>query len=138
MSELNRRKMGPLLKLVVIYSIIAITITITSMYMYKKTGKTVVEYLEETFTKEKVEESIIKPILEESDKEDYNNIKRTNKFDKYSLNNIKTISKEIKKGPIVNYDYEGFPMYKLEANYIRIEGLKNIDVQEKMNNEIII
>ena len=49
MSELNRKKMGPILKFVVIYSIVMIIFTVTCMFLYQKTGKTFPELIEGLF-----------------------------------------------------------------------------------------
>lgn len=136
MSELNRKKMGPILKFVVIYSIVMIIFTVTCMFLYQKTGKTFLELIEGLFINEndlEIEEEIVE---EQIDKPDYSNIKRTDSKDKYYSNNITTTTEKITEGDIIEYDYWGEPSYKIEASYIQIAGLKNKNIENKINNEI--
>ena len=136
MSELNRKKMGPILKFVVIYSIVMIIFTVTCMFLYQKTGKTFPELIEGLFINEndlEIEEEIVE---DQIDKPDYSNIKRTDSKDKYYSNNITTTTEKITEGDIIEYDYWGEPSYKIEASYIQIAGLKNKNIENKINNEI--
>ena len=136
MSELNRKKMGPILKFVVIYSIVIIIFTVTCMFLYQKTGKTFPELVEGVFVSENILETDEEIVEEQIDKPDYSKIKRTDSKEKYYSNNITTTTEKIIEGEIVEYDYWGEPSYKIEASFIQIDGLKNKNVENKINNEI--
>ena len=136
MSELNRKKMGPILKFVVIYSIVVIIFTVTCMFLYQKTGKTFPELVEGVFVSENILETDEEIVEEQIDKPDYSKIKRTDSKEKYYSNNITTTTEKIIEGEIVEYDYWGEPSYKIEASFIQIDGLKNKNVENKINNEI--
>ena len=106
------------------------------MFLYQKTGKTFSELIEGLFINEndlEIEEEIVE---EQIDKPDYSNIKRTDSKDKYYSNNITTTTEKITEGDIIEYDYWGEPSYKIEASYIQIAGLKNKNIENKINNEI--
>lgn len=145
LEQNNKKKLNTLVKIVLIYSLILITITIICMWFYQKNGISLYSHISKKYTNqiEKVDDYIIEESIKENTKldvlegiEDIKRVEPINFTDKYYMNNVEIETKTIHKGNIIDYDYEGNPVYKLSAQYLQISGLKNKIVEEKINKRI--
>lgn len=147
MSELNNEKKSHfgLKEFAIIYAMTAIAITIVNMFFYQETGTSFLKYISKNYTnKEENEKEIVSNKIEtqeivQSNVVQDNTIQEVKKLvltDKYYINNIEFTDQKIVKGNIIDYDYEGNPNYKLTATYVQISGLKDKNIEEKINREI--
>lgn len=137
MSELNNRKPNKLFKFVVIYTILIITATAILIILNYKYNINISEYFLATQNKDTnlYENNTGEQI--ESKKINYDAIKRTTLLDKYYINNIELETNKLTYGNIVDYDsYDGNPVYKVNVEYVKISGLKDKKIQNKINNSI--
>ncbi len=137
MSELNSKKPNKLFKFTIIYTILIITATAILIILNYKYNINLFEYFlatqnEDTNLYENNNEEQI-----ESEKINYDAIKRTTLLDKYYINNIELETNQLTYGNIVDYDsYDGKPVYKVSVEYIQISGLKDKEIQNKINKAI--
>lgn len=127
MLELNKKEKGNVnyaILILVLYSILALGVTFY-LISVKNNKKDISSNI-------KIEENITN---ENKKTPDYSKIKRVSLTDKYYINNLKIENKSEYAGDIVNYS-NGTPQYKVSINYPEISGLKDIKVQEKINNDI--
>ena len=90
----TKKKKNFLIKIVFIYALIATIVTVGSIMLYKKTGKSILDY----YTLEKnIEETEI--TVNEENNDEPKEIVRSKLTDKYYLNNLKIeeIEQELKK-----------------------------------------
>lgn len=139
MSESNNKKGNKLLKFVIIYTILIVAATVILIFLNYKYNINLFDYFKEKNNPEdeiiQEEPEIKKPV--ENKEPDYSKIKRTTLLDKYYINNIELKEKKLTYGNIVNYNsYDGSPIYKVSLSYIEIDGLKDKEVQNKINSSI--
>lgn len=151
MSELNKKSYNKLLKFVVIYVFLIIIVTMLAMFLYSKYNIEIdlSKYLgksglvENEIDEGKVvseinttESEILENKIAKEENYDYSNIKRTTYLDKYYLNNLKKEDKKIKLEDIDKYKSKKIPKNKVSIEYFEINGLKNKDIENKINKEI--
>lgn len=135
MSELNNKKDKTFL-LVLIYLIMAILITTFAIIFHQKNGIGIIEY----FSKEnslKNYENNNKVIEETSEKEeiDFNDIKRVNLSDTFKCNNLDIKYETYEYGDEF-YEITGYSYRKISINYFQISGLKDKEIENKINKLI--
>lgn len=133
MSELNKKKNG-ILKFVIFYVVLIVIITAVLNFLYLKYDINVFK-ISKTEDINKVE--VPKDVKE---KIDYSNIKRSELTDKYYMNNIEIDEKTKGYGNIIDsIEYSNDTkedVYKISIYYTQINGLKDADLQKKINKEI--
>lgn len=137
MSELNNKKKNKLFKFVIIYTILIITATAILILLNYKYNVNVFEH----FSKLKIDDSNVyqdntKKNTDEKEV-NYDSIKRTTLLDKYYINNIELEANKLTYGNIVDYDeFDGNPVYKVNVEYVQIKGLKDKEIQNRINKTI--
>lgn len=137
MSESNKKKNG-ILKFVIFYTVLIVIVTAVLNFLYLK-------YDINVFKLSKNSTQIDNLIPEEKKQEvkeriDYSSIKRPELTDKYYMNNIEIEEKSKGYGDVIDVINYGNgkteDVYKVSLYYIQISGLKDADVQKKINKEI--
>lgn len=129
MSESNKRK-NITIKLVVLYFILAVACTCFAIIFHKINGVGIIEYFSKS---ENDVENIIKneTVIEEKNFED---IKRVDLSDTYKKNNLEEKTLNYRYGD--SYDLEGNYQNKVEIEYTQISGLKDKEIENKINKKI--
>lgn len=136
MSELSSKNPNKLVRFIFIYTIFIVTMTAILILLNYNYNINVFEYfsklkiknndtnLYENHTKKQIEDEEVS----------YDAIKRTTLLDKYYINNIELEANKLTYGNIVDYDtYDGNPIYKANVEYVQISGLKDKEIQNKIN-----
>lgn len=137
MSELNNKKKNKLFKFVIIYTILIITATAILILLNYKYNVNVFEH----FSKLKIDDSNVyqdntKKNTDEKEV-NYDSIKKSTLLDKYYINNIELEANKLTYGNIVDYDeFDGNPVYKVNVEYVQIKGLKDKEIQNRINKTI--
>ena len=123
MSESNKKKSNKIWLFLLIYTVLAVCVT---FYLINRNSNNKSLELGEKEEIENHENNI-----------DFSNIQRIKLTDKYYKNNIEIKEKYKYLGDIIGYDeYENKPRYKVMVTFPEISGLKNKQIQNKINTEI--
>lgn len=143
MSELNKKKSS--FKFIIIYAILAIAITGILIFLNIKYDfdikKEVISLLgkEEVIAQNEIQKNNVILNNEVTTDKTKKEIEKLKPLDKYYTNNIKFIKKKINKGDFlftIEYGNGNEEKFFFDAEYIEIDGLKDKEVQEKINKDI--
>lgn len=133
MSELNKKK-NNIFKLVIIYFIIAVVVTTIAVVFHKINGFGIIEY----FSNKNIPENAISnevTIQEDiGEKVHTDNIRRILLSDTYKSNNLEIEEENHEYGEEIYYENDS--TRKVRINYYQISGLKDKNIENKINKKI--
>ena len=128
MSGLNKSK-NTIFKFLILYFIIAVAVTGYFIYFYKQKQMTPFEYY---FGKENENVNAINEQINIDSTENYGIKSLSNK---YFLNNLNLEVIKEERGEIIKSEWS--EDYKFTCRYVKVNGLKNKQVENKINNWIL-